>query len=645
MELPAPGLVELTSWFVLEDYNATPLTAWAHLTVDWRTVFYADPFYIDSTHPRKVVIKDDLPPELNVWEPKAGALVGGTTVLVHGSARDQGIGVRNVTVRIGSTVRVLTDLEPDGQWNVTFDPVMDGTYNVSVEASDLAGNVGQVLVTDVTTDATAPFIDILQPRPWVNYDTVRLLGRTEVGATVTINDTAAPVSSEGYFERWLTLQVGPNLLRIQAVDKVGNMQLVLHTMELDVQPPMLQVTQPANNSWTWGTLIIVKGVSEPDADVTVNGVPASRDHVSFTATVGGEEGRLTIRVAAIDRALNALTVYIFVNIDQTAPVIGVDMPVDGCMTREPRILVAGSVRETGPLELTVDGAHVDVEGISWLAWVDLVAGWNVLEVEAGDAAGNHAKRTLQVLLDDSPPVVNVTLQVGPDTWVDTTGGTWTGRGNATLVLEASEPCTVLVAGMDRMDVPQGRTTVVVDLEPGHNEIRVASKDAVGNSGATTTLTINRDSTPPSLTVLEPLDGRVTRDSWASVRGVTEPGAAVTVNGLPATVLSDGHFTARMHLIEGANTITVVASDRFGNAANATVRVEREGGAGTGGDGMGTGTSLAAGALIAVLAVLVVLVARTRGRGRTAVPRGGGDHESGVAARPSGGVGVRVRRGR
>jgi hypothetical protein len=213
------------------------------------------------------------------------------------------------------------------------------------------------------------------------------------------------------------------------------------------------------------------------------------------------------------------------------------------------------------------------------------------------------------------------------------------------VLEASEPCTVLITGRDAMDVPQGRTTVVLDLEPGRNEFAIASRDAVGNAGATVTFTINRDSTPPSLRVLEPLDGRVTRDSWATVRGVAEPGAVVTVNGLPATVLTDGQFTARMHLIEGANAITVVASDRFGNAANATVRVTREGGEGSGGGGMGTGTSLAAGALIAVLAVLVVLVARTRGRGRPAAPRGGGDAPPDGTSGTPGGVGVRVRRGR
>jgi len=645
MDLPAPGLVELTSWYVTEDYNVTPLTARGRLEVDWRTTFYADPFYIDSTHPRRVVFRDDNPPYLTVYEPREGDLIGGTSVFVHGWAEDRGIGFQNVTVRIDGTVVVVTDIEPDGQWNVTIDPVMDGTYNVTVEASDRAGNVGQVLIADVTTDGTAPFIDVLQPRPWVNYDTVRLLGRTEVGATVTINDTAVPVNSGGYFERWLTLVVGPNLLRIQAVDKVGNVVLIVHTIELDVQPPMLQVTQPANNTWTWGTLIIVRGNAEADADVTVNGVPASRDRVSFTATVGAEEGRFTIRVVAIDRALNALTVYIIVNIDQTAPAIGVDMPADGCMTREPRILVAGSVRDTGPLELTVDGARVDVVGLSWLAWVDLVSGWNVLEVEAEDAAGNHARRVLRVLLDDAPPVVNVTLQVGPDTWVDTAGGTWTGRGNATLVLEASEPCTVLVTGRDAMDVPQGRTTVVVDLRPGRNDITVAATDEVGNAGATTRLTINRDSTPPSLMVIEPLDGRVARDSWATVRGITEPGATVTVNGLAATVLSDGQFTARMHLIVGTNAITVVASDRFGNAANATVRVEREGGAGAGGAGIGTGTAMAAGALIAVLAVLVLLVARTRGRVRPAAPRGGGDARPNGTPETPGGVGVRVRRGR
>lgn len=66
---------------------------------------------------------------------------------------------------------------------------------------------------------------------------------------------------------------------------------------------------------------------------------------------------------------------------------------------------------------------------------------------------------------------------------------------------------------------------------------------------------------------------------AGTRTVTVTGtlddsqAAVAVNGTAATIASSGTFSALVTLTEGANTITVTATDPAGNSASASIAVE------------------------------------------------------------------------
>ena len=51
---------------------------------------------------------------------------------------------------------------------------------------------------------------------------------------------------------------------------------------------------------------------------------------------------------------------------------------------------------------------------------------------------------------------------------------------------------------------------------------------------------------------------------ATISGWTDPGAVVTVNGLPTMVFPDGTFSVDIGLLEGLNPVTVVATDLVGN---------------------------------------------------------------------------------
>jgi predicted nucleic acid-binding Zn-ribbon protein len=65
----------------------------------------------------------------------------------------------------------------------------------------------------------------------------------------------------------------------------------------------------------------------------------------------------------------------------------------------------------------------------------------------------------------------------------------------------------------------------------------------------------------------------TADAALTVEGLTEPGATVTVAGVPATVEADGAWSADITLLEGANVVVVDAMDDVGNTASESMTVE------------------------------------------------------------------------
>ena len=73
-----------------------------------------------------------------------------------------------------------------------------------------------------------------------------------------------------------------------------------------------------------------------------------------------------------------------------------------------------------------------------------------------------------------------------------------------------------------------------------------------------------------LEVHEPVDGTAIADDAVIVRGITEPGAAVTINDVPAILEQNGGagvaFRGTATLVQGENEIIIVATDNQGNQA-------------------------------------------------------------------------------
>ncbi len=111
-------------------------------------------------------------------------------------------------------------------------------------------------------------------------------------------------------------------------------------------------------------------------------------------------------------------------------------------------------------------------------------------------------------------------------------------------------------------------STVEDVDPGHHVLEVEVEDRAGNV-ALELVRIEIDNQPPRLVIVSPQSNVLTRDPMLTVRGETEDGAHVTINGEEVTSLH-GLFIHQVQLEEGPNTVTVVSMDRLSNVA--TVRL-------------------------------------------------------------------------
>jgi parallel beta-helix repeat protein len=120
------------------------------------------------------------------------------------------------------------------------------------------------------------------------------------------------------------------------------------------------------------------------------------------------------------------------------------------------------------------------------------------------------------------------------------------------------------------DVKDGAWSFSRPLSDGMHIARIIAEDLVGNQ-ARTTLSFSIDTAAPVLQVFTPLDGSYTNQRTITVTGISEIGAIITVNGLPAP-MDKRLFTKPLSLEDGPNTVTISASDTAGNTRTLLIHV-------------------------------------------------------------------------
>lgn len=209
---------------------------------------------------------------------------------------------------------------------------------------------------------------------------------------------------------------------------------------------------------------------------------------------------------------------------------------------------------------------------------------NDVEATSTDAAGNSTIDVggSELFIDATPPTLTISttsvVNVANETSFSFSGNCTNGDGPVTVsVAGASPPSLVspcstgnwLSGGMDLSGIADGSNTVVVNA---------SQTDLYGNTGNATTVTLDKDATPPGTPTVNAL---ATTDTTPVVTGTAVAGAVVEVsvggalytvaaNGSGQWSLDTGNATPVSGVfnpnIDGTNEVTAVVTDAAGNSS-------------------------------------------------------------------------------
>jgi hypothetical protein len=526
--------------------------------IDLRGFKGSDSIALTGTTDARLFLVDDSLPRLAITSPENGRIQNFREVDMSGTAEDLGSGLDVLRVSFdGST---WTDVDAATAWMALL-VIPEGDYTLTARLSDIAGNSVEASVT-VHIDLTAPVIAVDSPANGSlgNRISVELAGTVERGSALTVNHRPADVQADGTFRFAVKLVEGQNDFLLYAVDRAGNTNSLRWSLQLDITPPPLSLGSPADGLLTNLSTVRVAGATEPGASATLNGeaVEVGPDG-AFSVELALRPGVNTITVVATDPAGNRVRLTRAVLMDNEIA-LTVDYPADNMATNQVTILVRGWTGTDVQLRLNEALVTVDSDG-NFSVTYTLEEGLNELTFRAQDMAGNWMYLTRRVVLDISAP--SLELLTPQD-------GTLL-RTRDVPVSGVCEPGMNLTVNGEAVQTETGSFSRTLTLPEGKSLITLEGRDAAGNS-VSMQLSVLVDLTAPSLEVVEPVTGFRTRDFSVVVVGITEPGAAVTVDGRPVMVDPFGKFTTSVTLKTGKNDIKVVASDGAGNSVPRTVSV-------------------------------------------------------------------------
>lgn len=145
--------------------------------------------------------------------------------------------------------------------------------------------------------------------------------------------------------------------------------------------------------------------------------------------------------------------------------------------------------------------------------------------------------------------------------------------------------TKITSGITKTPITGGYRcsyTPASPLNEGSNVIKVDCADNDGNAATQVSVTFKVDTVPPTLNITSPAQGLITNKATVTVKGTTNDATSspvlvvIKVNegeDISVTVGSDGSFTKDITLVEGNNTIKIIATDSAKKQTTVTRTVE------------------------------------------------------------------------
>ena len=260
----------------------------------------------------KINVVDKTPPIVRISDSKISEFINYSNVDIELEASDNVSSLDKISLFFSLN---------NSEWKKIEEPLLslkdlaEGKYTFLIKAIDEAENESEPLKVEFTVDLTFPEINVTSPYDnfYTSENNIIIKGSVFDSLSgvdkLRINDEDVTFNENGEFEKETTLTQGENKIKIEAIDKAGNMIDKLLTVYLDNIPPEILVSLPNE---VYDSMLSINGKIKDDLSgiesLKINGVNVNiASNGSFTYSLFLYEGNNKIRLEAIDKAGNKAT--------------------------------------------------------------------------------------------------------------------------------------------------------------------------------------------------------------------------------------------------------------------------------------------------------------------------------------------------
>ncbi|TFF97828.1 MAG: hypothetical protein EU547_03265 [Promethearchaeota archaeon] len=472
----------------------------------------------------------------------------------------------------------------------------DGVVTITFFANDSAGNEFSDFVV-VTKDASTPSINIISPIDGYFFNATTPSFNVEITDDnldkmwyiLTGDTTKYFFTDNETLTGWEGLSDGVVTITFFANDSAGNEFSDSVTVKKDSTPPTINIISPTDGQF-FNATIPSFNVEITDDNLDKMWYTLSGDTTKYSFTDNGtltgwdalSDGAVAITFYANDSAGNKFSDSLTVTKDSIPPNLNIVSPTDGqffnATTPSFNVEITDDNLDKMWYILTGDPVkYFFTDNGTLTGWSGLSDGAVAITFYANDSAGNEFSDSLAVTKDSNPPTINIVSPADGQFF------------NATI---PSFNVEITDDNLDKMwytlsgdttkyfFTENGTLTGWEGLLEGAVTITFFANDSAGNEFYDS-LTVTKDSTPPNLNIISPVDGQFFNATTPSFNvEIIDDNLDKMWFILPGDMTKyyftdNGTLTGWEGLSDGQITITFFANDSAGNEFSDSVTVNKD----------------------------------------------------------------------
>lgn len=375
-----------------------------------------------------------------------------------------------------------------------------------------------------------------------------------------INDESAYINYSGYFSESVTLKDGENIFIFRAKNDDGKETTITKKIIYAPGAPEITFTNIVEKSTKKTIEIAGKIVDKNDTSPKfyINNSSVSHNYNGFSKEYTLTEGDNSFVFKAVNKDGKETIINKTIVFEPSKPVLTVDVPAAVNTDAVDMIInVKDENDRNANITVTVNGRSVSYSSYKFTYRMNLVEGPNTFNIVAINTAGKRTEMTKQIeykivapeIVTDMPAKVNV--------------GTYTITGNV-VDNSGTKPTFTVNGGSANLSYSNYQFNQTVTLVEGANTfVLKATSTANGRSGELTK-TLVWEILNPELNVSVP--GSNDTDTLVisgNVYDKVDDAVTVEVNGAAVNQSSSGSWNYTLSLVDGSNTVTIVAKNKYG----------------------------------------------------------------------------------